>query len=110
MRAADPVYTAMPLDQSHRIPRQVVVHDISALLQVHAFCQYVGRYHDVKFVAGARWRFGGFWDETEDSFFTAYSHCGFIALHAYKPASEGLERYVFIESFLQVFHNPVNRI
>ena len=43
MRAANPVHSAMALHQTHRIPWEVVVDDVAALLQIHAFGQYVGR-------------------------------------------------------------------
>ena len=47
VRTADAVNAPVPLHQPHRIPRQVEVDDVPALLQVHAFGQHVGRDHQI---------------------------------------------------------------
>ena len=60
--AADAVDTAVPLHQTHRVPRQVVVDDVAALLQVQALGQHVGCQQDVvlvPFLTGAGQRGSG---------------------------------------------------
>ena len=39
---ADPVDPPVPLNEAHRVPRQVVVDDVPGLLEVHAFGQHIG--------------------------------------------------------------------
>jgi len=48
MRAPNPIHTAVPLDQAHRIPREIVVNHIAALLEVHSFRQNVGAQEQIE--------------------------------------------------------------
>jgi hypothetical protein len=48
VRAADPIDAAVPLHETHRIPRHVVIHDVPALLEVHALGQHVSRDEHIK--------------------------------------------------------------
>ncbi len=42
MSATDAVDAAVALHQAHGVPGEVVIDDVPALLQVHAFCKHVG--------------------------------------------------------------------
>src|ERR1700722_3871951 len=48
VRTADAVDAAMALHQTHRVPRQVIVDDVAAILQVHAFSENIGCQEKVK--------------------------------------------------------------
>ena len=49
---ADAVDPPVPLDEPHRVPRQVVVDDVPGLLEVHALGQHVGSDQQVIQVLG----------------------------------------------------------
>ena len=55
MRASDPVNPTVPLHQAHRVPREVVVHDIAALLEVHPLGKDVRAEEQVEAVLRVGW-------------------------------------------------------
>ena len=54
MFAANAVNAAMPLYQPHGVPRQVVVHDATGLLQVDTLGQHVGGEQQVEAILRLR--------------------------------------------------------
>lgn len=54
MRAPDPVHAAVPLHEPHRVPRQIVVHHVAALLEVHPLGEDVGAQEEIEAILGVR--------------------------------------------------------
>ena len=59
MGTPDPVDPPVTLDKAHRIPRQIEVDDVAALLEVHPFGKHICRDQKVEDVFGPWRRSGG---------------------------------------------------
>ena len=69
MRTADAIDSPVTLHESHRVPRKVVVDDMSRLLEIHAFGQNIGRHENIEeAITLVSRRLRGSRSEAEESF------------------------------------------
>ena len=54
VRTPNAIDTAVPLHQPHRVPREVVVHHVAALLEIHALGEDVRAEQQVKAILRVR--------------------------------------------------------
>src|SRR5262245_49376566 len=54
MRTSDSIHTSVALDETHRIPREIVVDDVAALLKVHPLGEDVSAEEQVKAILRMR--------------------------------------------------------
>ena len=55
--AADTVNSSEPLDNAHRVPMNVIVDEVVAILQVLTFGNTVGRNQNIEFIGTTRQKY-----------------------------------------------------
>ncbi len=97
---SDAVYATVALNQAHRIPWEIVVDDVPALLKVHSFGQDVGCDHHVEIIRKPVGCFCGLRGKTEDRLLATKARTRFIAFDSDQPTPIRLQAWYVVESLL----------
>jgi hypothetical protein len=99
------------LHQPHGVPRQIVIDDVAALLQVHALSQHVGANQDVeKVVIAGGSGVAGDRHEPEDGILAGNSAPAFLPRHRDDSPPVGCESLLAVHQLADVRFNPVGGI